>query len=145
MANVLVVDDDPAFLNAAEQMLRTAGYNVLRAMDGREAVQVLENRHHDINLVIVDLLLPDINGFEIIGAISRRPNSIKIIATTGVYKELHLEVAGTLGAHAIIRKPPNGRPLPEVEWLGTVQRLIGSDSGEQASNAARVQGKGKEK
>jgi CheY-like chemotaxis protein len=145
MANVLVVDDDPAFLNATEQMLRTAGYNVLRAMDGREAVQVLENRHHDINLVIVDLLLPDINGFEIIGAISRRPNSIKIIATTGVYKELHLEVAGTLGAHAIIRKPPNGRPLPEVEWLGTVQRLIGSDSGEQASNAARVQGKGKEK
>jgi CheY-like chemotaxis protein len=136
MSTVLVVDDDPNFLASVEQLLAAAGYYVLRAADGGEAVELLDKKHREIDLTIMDLSLPGINGFEIIGAISRRPNPIKIIATTGVYKDYHLEVAKSLGAHAIIRKPPEGNPLPESEWLGTVRRLIGAANHENSASAA---------
>jgi CheY-like chemotaxis protein len=130
MSTVLVVDDDPRFLNAAEHMLAEAGYYVLRATNGKQAVDVLEKKHSEIDLVIVDLALPDINGFELIGAISRRANQIKVIATSSVFKDPYLEMAGTLGAHASIRKSPEGVPLPESQWLETVRRLIGSADSE---------------
>jgi CheY-like chemotaxis protein len=125
MSTILVVDDDVSFLNAAEDMLTTAGYRVLRAAGGKDAVDVLEKKHDQINLAIVDLYLPDVNGFELIGAISRRTNDVKVLAITGIYRDTHLEMAGSLGAHAAIRKPPAGKPLPESEWLGTIRRLIG--------------------
>ena len=124
MSTILVIDDDSSFLDKMEKMLAGAGYEVLRAADGLEGVKLLEERHRAIDLAIIDLSLPGINGFEIIGAISRRPNAIKIIATTGVYKDNHLEIAGTLGAHAVIRKPAQGAHLPEEQWLGTVRQLL---------------------
>jgi CheY-like chemotaxis protein len=142
MPTILVVDDDPKFLNAAEHMLAAAGYIVLSASDGNQAVDLLEKRHNEIDLTMVDLALPGINGFEIIGAISRRPNPIKIIATTSVYKDLHFEMAGTLGAHAALRKPAPGNPIPERDWLATVRRLIGEPSPELHANAAQAPGKG---
>src|SRR5689334_4312144 len=118
MPTVLVVDDDPTFLDAVQKLLASAGCDVLSAHDGDEAISLLEKRHADIDLAVIDLALPGTNGYEIIGALSRRPNSIKIIATTGVYKDSQLEVAGALGAHAVIRKPPARSSLPEGEWLG---------------------------
>ena len=125
MPTILIIDDDPKFQDGLEKLLRGAGYEVLRAQDGLEGVKLLEKRHRGIDLTIVDLSLPGMNGFEIIGAITRRPSDVKIIATTGVYGEPHLEAAGTLGAHPVIRKPVPGARLPEKEWLGTVRQLIG--------------------
>ncbi len=137
MLTVLIVDDDPRFLHAASDLLTSAGYNVLRAASGIEAVELLERKHHEIKLTIVDLALPDINGFEIIGAIARRAHSVKVLATTSVYKDAHLEMAASVGADAALRKPAEGRPLPR-EWLETVQKLIGKPEGR--ANAAGVHG-----
>src|SRR5579872_3576341 len=136
MHTVLVVDDDPEFMCAAEQMLTAAGYQVLSASDGKQATEILEKKHSEIDLAIMDLALPGINGFEIIGAMSRRPNSVKIIATSGVYKDDLLTMAGTLGAHAAIRKPPHGKPIPERDWLRVVSRLLGDQAHEQCATAA---------
>jgi CheY-like chemotaxis protein len=139
MPTILVVDDDPKFLDAAEQMLVAAGYRVWCAADGKQAVDFLEKKHSEIDLTIVDLALPDINGFELIGAISRRASAVRVVATTSIHKDAYLDMAGALGAHAAIRKPPKGTPLPEDEWLGTVHRLIGDAVREKAS-AARPHG-----
>jgi CheY-like chemotaxis protein len=137
MSTVLVVDDDPQFLDAMDQMLAGEGYQVIRATNGNEAISLLEKRHTDIDMAVIDLALPGTNGYEIIGALSRRPNRIKMIATTGVYKESQLEVAGALGAHAVIRKPPAGQPPPEREWLATVRRLIGTPVRERRAGAGQ--------
>jgi CheY-like chemotaxis protein len=116
-------------------MLAAAGYRVLRAATGKQAVDVLQKQHSEIDVAIVDLALPDINGFELIGAISRRTTQIRVIATSIVFKDPYLQMAGTLGAHASIRKSPEGKPLPESEWLATVQRLIGSAGSESCMGA----------
>src|SRR5947209_19047930 len=121
MSTVLVIDDDVVFLDAVHGMLDSAGYKVLRANDGPSAIQLLEEHRELIDLAIVDLALPGTNGFEIIGSVARRANSIKLIATTAVYRDSHLEMAGALGAHAAIRKPAPGAPLPAREWLGPAQ------------------------
>jgi CheY-like chemotaxis protein len=134
MSTILVIDDDAAFSEQLRHMLTGAGYEVLVAADGLEGVKLLEKQHRAIDLAIVDLSLPGMNGFEIIGALSRRPNEIKIIAITGVYKPTHLEVAGTLGAHAVIRKPAEGASLPAKEWLGTIRQLLGAPT--QRNSAA---------
>jgi CheY-like chemotaxis protein len=135
MSTVLVVDDDPRFLNAAEHMLVEAGYRVFRAANGKQAANLLEKKHSEIDLTIVDLSLPDTNGFELIGAISRRISPIRVIATSGLFKEQFLEMAGSLGAHASIRKSPEGMPFPESEWLETVRRLIGGADSERTTSA----------
>lgn len=127
MVNILVVDDDPAFLDTLEQMLSTAGYRAIRARNGKEAVDELDQRHAEIRLAIVDLALPDINGFELLGAITRRVSHVKVLVMTSVYKDIHLEMAGSLGADAAIRKPPEGKPLPEHEWLSTIRQLLGAE------------------
>jgi chemosensory pili system protein ChpA (sensor histidine kinase/response regulator) len=136
MSTVLVVDDDPKFLEALHGILTEAGYLVLQAGDGQEAVDLVELMRRDISLIIVDLALPVVNGFEIIGVLSRRPIPVKIIATSGIYNDHHLEVAATLGAHAVIRKSPEGKPLPKREWLATVRRLIGGQESENRAQAA---------
>jgi CheY-like chemotaxis protein len=140
MPTILIIDDDPEFQIAAERLLAKAGYNLLQAADGNEAIERLEREHHRIDLAIVDLALPGINGFEIIGALSRRPNPVKVLATSSVYRDEHLAMAGALGAHAAIRKPRPGTPLPEGEWLGTIERLIGAVGGDQRGRAAGANG-----
>jgi CheY-like chemotaxis protein len=125
MQTILIVDDDPAFVAETERMLADAGYQVLQAPDGTRAVRLLEQMRGKIDLAIVDLALPDINGFELIGALARRPNSVKIIATTSIFNDMQLESATTLGAHAAVRKPRVIKALPRKQWLSTIEQLIG--------------------
>ena len=125
MRTILVIDDDPAFLGETQNLLGGAGYRVLQAADGIRAARLFEELRGAIDLAIIDLALPGLNGYELIGALSRRPNSVKIIATSGVFKDSQLECATAVGAHAVIRKPPNLKALPRQQWLNTVQQLIG--------------------
>jgi len=126
MRTILVVDDDQAFLKETQSVFGGAGYRVLQAPDGLLAARLLEEMRDSIDLAIVDLALPGINGFELIGALSRRPNSVKIIATSSVYKDVQLESATALGAHAALRKPSGAASLGRGQWLGTIQQLIGA-------------------
>jgi CheY-like chemotaxis protein len=142
MPTILVIDDDPTFQDQIQDLLSGAGYEMLRADDGAEGMKLLEKHHRAINLAIVDLSLPGVNGFEIIGAIARRPSAIRIIATTAIYNDAHLQAAGTLGAHAIIRKPAPGGRLLERDWLETVRNLAGPVSRETSAAASPKTGTG---
>jgi CheY-like chemotaxis protein len=122
---VLLIDDDDAFRKGVAGVLKQARYDVLEAADGQQALAVIEQLHGGIDLLVVDLCIPEVNGFEVIGAVTRHPSHIKILATSAVYKDLYLEIAGTLGATETIRKQPVGEPLNGNPWLSAVERLIG--------------------
>ncbi|MCU1273152.1 MAG: Blue-light-activated protein [Bryobacterales bacterium] len=125
---ILVIDDDAAFLIQLSQVLRDAGYHVLEATDVADAMGMLERLHAQIDLTIVDLVLPGGSGFEVINAVSRRANPMKILATTGLLKPNYLEVAKYMGAHAVLRKPGPGAALPAAEWLSQIEALLGDDN-----------------
>jgi CheY-like chemotaxis protein len=125
---ILVIDDDAAFLIQLSHVLRDAGYHVLDATDVADAMAMLERLHAQIDLTIVDLVLPGGSGFEVINAVSRRANPMKILATTGLLKPNYLEVAKYMGAHAVLRKPEPGAALPAAEWLSQIEALLGDDT-----------------
>jgi CheY-like chemotaxis protein len=120
---ILIVDDDALFSARLRTALEKQGYDVEEASDGGAALALLEKKREGIHLVIADLAIPEINGFELIGHLTRRANAIKVIAMTAVYKQPYLDLTLQLGAHAVLRKPEQGAPIPQ-DWLHTIDLTL---------------------
>src|SRR5438270_10223439 len=104
---VLIVEDDPEFCRTLQGVLQDAGFGVRVALDGKQALEILNREHDSIDAAIVDLNVPEVSGFEVIGAITRRKTTIGVLATTGAYKDTFLDVARYIGANVALRKPEN--------------------------------------
>jgi DNA-binding response OmpR family regulator len=63
MPKILVVDDDPAILTLEERLLQREGYEVVKASDGASAVLILTEQ--DFDLILMDVMMPNFNGFEV--------------------------------------------------------------------------------
>jgi CheY-like chemotaxis protein len=72
-SNILVVDDNPDKLDLLEAALRLAGYNVRTAVDGEEALAVIDSYQPD--LVITDVMMPKMNGYELAERIRANPQT----------------------------------------------------------------------
>lgn len=106
MSSVLVVDDEKSLRRMLRQLLEGAGWLVFEACDGNEALRILDE--HGADLVIVDIIMPGMDGIETIMAIRRRSPDLAIIAMSGggaAHKIDYLETARKLGANYILRKP----------------------------------------
>jgi len=80
--SVLIVEDEAMLLMVAAETLRDAGFMVREASDGQTAVKILE-RHPDINLLITDIKMPGISGYQVAEAgMTLRPH-LKILLMTG--------------------------------------------------------------
>jgi PAS domain S-box-containing protein len=80
---VLIVDDDQALVRVAARALRAAGYDVLTATDAGEAVRVLEQLGAQVNLLLTDLVLPDINGRELAIRMATAHPGLRVLITSG--------------------------------------------------------------
>ncbi len=118
MAQVLVVEDDRHVRTMFREMLDAAGYDVLEAGDGEEAVDIYSRQPTDV--VITDLVMPRKHGFDAIRELKRDYPDVRIIAISGWGIHL-LETAIAYGALRIYEKP-----VGRTELLGAVQELIGA-------------------
>ena len=101
MVEILIVEDEKAISDLIRINLSMAGYSCTTAYDGKEAADLLENRNFD--LVLLDVMLPEISGFELMEYI--RPMSIPVIFITAM-GSLDNRVKGlTSGAEDYIFKP----------------------------------------
>jgi CheY-like chemotaxis protein len=64
-AKVLIVDDDPVNLSILEDLLRSAGYDIISAVTGNEALEVFVMADPPVQLVLLDVTLPDMSGHEV--------------------------------------------------------------------------------
>ncbi len=99
---ILVVDDEWLFGWALEKHLERGGYRVLRAGTGREALDRVEE---DIQLVLLDVELPDANGLDLIAEIKGRCPACQIILMTAHVKPGAGEEAVRRGAYGLVEKP----------------------------------------
>ncbi|HUC44855.1 MAG TPA: response regulator [Candidatus Sulfotelmatobacter sp.] len=101
---VLVADDSELVLETCEGLLTSAGYQVLLAGDGVEALRVIRDEHPDV--VVLDLLMPRMTGFDVLREV-RQDERIKdtaVLAISSVYKENVLEFLQQLGAQGFLDK-----------------------------------------
>jgi DNA-binding response OmpR family regulator len=121
---ILIADDEPDFVLQLSRILLNEGYIVLTATDGLAVTHLMDKYRSTIDLVIIDLVLPGKNGFELIGDLTRRKSGLKVIAVSGTRLDV-LETALLIGADAIVFKPPIGVSLDAVAWLTHVRAQIG--------------------
>ena len=105
---VLVVEDEPNLLAALEYTLEQEGYEVLTAIDGESGLQLARARKPDI--LILDVMLPSLDGFEICRII-RRESNIPILMLTARGEEVDRVVGLELGADDYVTKPFSMREL----------------------------------
>ena len=122
---VLVVDDDPFFSFELGGTLRSAGYTVISAAKVSEAYALLQRGN--VDLAVVDLDLPDKSGLELIHTARQGISGIKILATTGALSDLHLKIAGYMGADLSVRKYPGSHTtadFPTQDWTDAVANAL---------------------
>jgi two-component system cell cycle sensor histidine kinase/response regulator CckA len=114
---IVIADDEPGVRSFLRKILTGAGYRVLEAKDGIEAVQHVQTSN--VDLLITDLAMPGQEGIETIQVLRREQPQLKIIAMSGQFAGPILRMAETLGAHASLAKP-----IQPGELLGTVRRVM---------------------
>lgn len=106
---ILVVDDDPGFLAMCRELLETSGYAVVTASSGTAAIRILDTSP-EVDLVVVDIFMPERDGFEVIAFVRGRHPRPSVVAmsgggTLGASGKDVLDQARLLGASAVLRKP----------------------------------------
>ena len=110
--DVLIVDDDPDIRDAVGECLRYEGYDVHSASDGRDALNRLEFGLKP-NVILLDLMMPVLNGFDVLEALQSRPDWKKIPVVV-VSANRGYEADDLAGAVSILRKPVNVDRLLEA-------------------------------
>ncbi len=102
---LLVVEDDRATLSLYRAGLKgLAGFKILMAQDGRQAMDLL--RQEPVHVLVTDLNMPVMDGFNLIAKVSRLYPQIPIIVMTGLDESQHLNTPLQMGAIRILTKPP---------------------------------------
>jgi CheY-like chemotaxis protein len=124
MAKLLVVDDDDAVRMMLKKMLETESYDVLTAENGVQALIYIRKQLPDV--VILDIIMPEKEGFETIVELRHDYPNLKIVAISGgrsIGASSYLKLAKTLGAHFTIEKP-----IRMEELKAAVQQLLSTDA-----------------
>jgi CheY-like chemotaxis protein len=130
--NVLVVDDDPEIRRVLREILEPLEYDVREASNGREALPMVAR--HEPDLLIVDILMPDMDGLETIRFLRGQGHRMPIIAMpAGKYltAERYSEFARSFGADEVLLKP-----FGRDEVLAILERVLGRDGTEGRSKAS---------
>jgi two-component system chemotaxis sensor kinase CheA len=117
---LLVVDDSTTSRTLERNILRSAGYDVMTAVDGQEALEIL--RDNQIDLVVSDVEMPSVNGLELTRSIRRDPGleHLPVILVTNLESEEHQQDGAEAGADSYIIKGA----FDQDELLHTVARLL---------------------
>ena len=115
---VLLVEDDPEVRALFATFLRHAGYDVLEAADGREALEVFEQRGAAVDVVVTDVVMPNISGPALAGALRARRPDVKLLYVSGYHEQVDAGPAGEPGA---VHLP---KPVTRTTLLRQVAALI---------------------
>jgi DNA-binding response OmpR family regulator len=108
LTEILLVDDEPLIIDSLSYSFRREGFGVLTAATGEEAIQLFQEHHPD--LVVLDLMLPDISGLEVCRRL-RASSAIPVIMLTARGEEIDRVLGLEVGADDYLAKPFSFREL----------------------------------
>ena len=127
---ILLVDDEPEILEICRDYLRASGYDVVTAKDGAQGLSAFRRERPD--LIVLDLMMPEMDGLDLCRAI-RRESNVPIIMLTARVEETDKLIGLELGADDYMTKPFSPREL--VARVKVVLRRV---SGDPAAEVIRV-------
>ncbi len=102
---ILLVDDEDTILDACGTMLSRMGYNVITALGGRAAIAIYQERYQQIDMVILDIIMPDINGGEVFDHLVEINPHVKVLLSSGYTIEDQAAAILERGCNGFIQKP----------------------------------------
>ncbi len=130
MTKILVIDDEPAITNLVSAYLRTEGYEVYTAADGNAGLKAA--RAFKPDLVILDLMLPGMDGIELLSRL-RRESEVYVIMLTARTEETDKIVGLSVGADDYVTKPFSPREL--VARVKAALRRLKTGAGADVENS----------
>jgi two-component system, cell cycle sensor histidine kinase and response regulator CckA len=122
---ILVVDDEPFILQTVRATLERHGYRVVTAADGREALQAHERHRAGIDAVLLDMMMPGMDGLDVLAALRERDPGLRVIASSGLRLQDRVNEAASAGARRFLPKPYTDEQL--LSALAGVLRSVISD------------------
>jgi len=101
---VLIVDDEPSVREVASELLQELGYTVFTASDGAEALDLVR-REKSVNVVVLDMVMPKLNGEETFARLQRVSPGTKVIISSGYTEDEKIRELLARGAHGFVQKP----------------------------------------
>jgi len=102
---IMIVDDEPINITVVKDLLETLGYKILTAQSGKEAIELYREHSKDIQLVILDMIMPEMNGKETLSRLMETDKEVRVLLSSGY--SINGEAAKILdmGCKGFIQKP----------------------------------------
>jgi CheY-like chemotaxis protein len=110
---VLLIDDDEMVVDVSEHILNNSGYDVVSAKSGKEAIEVYKENHSRIDMVILDMILPDMGGGDTYDRLKEINPGIKALLASGYDIDYQGRDIMERGCDGFIQKPFNMNELLE--------------------------------
>jgi two-component system, cell cycle sensor histidine kinase and response regulator CckA len=105
LATILLVDDDEMVQSVTRELLEVSGYAVLSATSGAGATALLQDPDRKIDLVLLDLSLPDVSGLDLLPELTALRPEVRIVVCTGSFIKAASGLNGHPAVKAILEKP----------------------------------------
>jgi len=116
-ATILVVDDEEAIRRMMAKMLGNSGYTVLNASSAVEALSVCEERSTTLQLVVTDVAMPGMNGFDLAEQIAERWPTIRVLFMSGCANDLSIR-------RQLYERPLLAKPFTRDELANKIRELL---------------------
>jgi CheY-like chemotaxis protein/nitrogen-specific signal transduction histidine kinase len=127
---ILLVDDEAVIIEVGQALLSSLGYRVLTAGSGREALKCYQEERRSVDLVILDMILPEMDGGEIFDRLKQLNPEIKVLLSSGYSLNLQAAQIMERGCRGFIQKPFTLQELSQK-----IREILGRTAGERAPDA----------
>jgi len=108
---ILMVDDEEMILNVGSDLLRKLGYKVFTAASGNQAIDIYKDRMDEIDMVILDMIMPGMSGKDTYKELKELNKDVKVLLSSGYSVNGEAEELLSLGCNGFIQKPFNAKEL----------------------------------
>lgn len=110
---ILIVDDEPDIVNLTEKFLKLGEFDTLTCNNGRDALEIIEEKYQDISLVLLDIMMPGTSGYSVLKEIKENEKYKHIIVILFTVKSFNEDIqkGKKLGADGYLTKPFSGKEL----------------------------------
>lgn len=124
--NVLIIEDEQLLLDSYAEVLTNEGFSPIKCIDGYKGLEVLKKDHASIDIILLDLMMPGVDGLEVLRTIHEDKGSYgscPIIILTNMTSEKVIKEAFELGASSYLIKSE----LEYKDLVNEIEKIVGED------------------